>query len=248
MVNDKKGIIISVGRGEKKQVVERSLLKIKVQGQSVSPNVGRGIDLVFVIDTTGSMSDKIKGLLGTCQRFVDEFSALNLGHRIAIVAFGDLTVPGDEIKVIDFAERLEPVKDSLMRIPRYSGGGNSGESSLEAVERAMSLQFRPSAVKVLLLITDEPALQQTLSADETIRRLAKAEFLAFVVSPPEAYYKEMARRTGGSWYQVSANVDFTELLAMFRNVAAKVSEVVSEVFQFGAGSVRNYLQLKAPGK
>lgn len=248
MAGQKKGIIISVGRGEKKQVVERSLVKVKVQGQSVSPKVGRAIDLVFVIDTTGSMSDKIEGLLATCQRFVDEFSALNLGHRIAVVAFGDLTVPGDDIRVIDFAESVESVKDSLRRMPRYGGGGNSGESSLEAVERAMLLQFRPSAVKVLLLITDEPALQQTFSADEMIRRLAKAEVLAFVVSPPEPYYKEMARQTGGSWYQVSANVDFTELLAMFRNVAAKVSEVVSEVFQFGAGSVRNYLQLKAPEK
>jgi Mg-chelatase subunit ChlD len=28
----------------------------------------RGVDLVFVIDTTGSMSDKIESLLATCSR------------------------------------------------------------------------------------------------------------------------------------------------------------------------------------
>ena len=108
---------------------------------------GRGVDLVFVIDTTGSMSDKIESLLATCSRFVEDFNALRLNHRIAIVSFGDLRVPGDRIQNTAFTADVEVTKKSLRHIPRNSGGGNEGESSLEALERALSLPFRSDAVK-----------------------------------------------------------------------------------------------------
>ena len=68
---------------------------LEIGGQSGGTTSGRGVDLVFVIDTTGSMSDKIESLLATCSRFVEDFNALRLNHRIAIVSFGDLRVPGD---------------------------------------------------------------------------------------------------------------------------------------------------------
>jgi Mg-chelatase subunit ChlD len=209
---------------------------------------GRGVDLVFVIDTTGSMSDKIESLLATCARFVESFQALQLDHRIAIVAFGDLNVRGDKIQNTAFTASVETTKRSLRRIPRYSGGGNEGESSLEAVERALSLPFRPDAVKAIVLITDEPAHQQRLRADDIIRRLVERECLVFVASPPLAYFKQMAQRNGGKWYQVAADTHFNDLLDLFKDLARKVSQVVFDVYQIGDGSVADYLRLKPPEK
>jgi Mg-chelatase subunit ChlD len=207
----------------------------------------RKVDLVFVIDTTGSMSDKIDGLLQTCAKFVDEFTALQLQQRIAIVAFGDLRVRGDKIVRTDFTSNVEVTKKSLKKIPRYSGGGNKGESSLEAIEKALDLPFDADAVKVLILITDEPAHQKRLQADEMTGRLAEREFLVFVVSPPLDYYKAMAKRNGGKWYKVSAKTDFTDLLQMFREMASRVSQVVLDVHEIGEGSVAKYLRLNPPG-
>lgn len=200
----------------------------------------RKVDLVFTIDTTGSMSDKIDGLLQTCARFVDEFAALQLQHRIAIVAFGDLKVRGDKIVRTDFTAKVEVTKKSLSSIPRYNGGGNRGESSLEAIDKALEMPFDPAAVKVLILITDEPAHQNKLKAGDVTGMLAEREFLAFVVSPPYRYFQDMARRTGGKWYKVSAKTDFTDLLAMFREVAATVSQTVSDVHELADGSVAKY--------
>ena len=161
------------------------------------------------------MSDKIDGLLQTCAKFVDEFAALHLQHRIAIVAFGDLRVRGDKIVRTDFTSNVEVTKKSLKNIPRYSGGGNNGKSSLEAIEKALDLPFDEDAVKVLILITDEPAHQKHLRADEMTGRLAEREFLVFVVSPPLDYFKAMAKRNGGKWYKVSAKTDFTDLFRCF---------------------------------
>jgi len=207
---------------------------------------GRGVDLVFVIDTTGSMSDKIESLLATCSRFADDFNALHLNHRIAIVSFGDLRVQGDRIQNTAFTSNVEVTKKSLQNIPRNSGGGNEGESSLEALERALSLPFRPDAVKVIVLITDEPADQHKLNAEEMIGRLTEREMLVFVASPPYKYFQRMALRNGGQWYRISAHTRFDDLLKMFRDLAQKVSQVVFDVYQVGDGSVADYLRLKPP--
>ncbi len=223
-------------------------------GREVGPHraggsaAGRGVDLVFVIDTTGSMSDKIESLLATCSRFADDFNALHLNHRIAIVSFGDLRVPGDKIQNTAFTSNVEVTKKSLSNIPRNGGGGNQGESSLEALERALSLPFRPDAVKAIVLITDEPADQHQLHAEEMVYRFTEREILVFVASPPYKYYQRMALRNGGKWYKISANTRFNDLLDLFRDLARKVSQVVFDVYQVGDGSVADYLRLKPPEK
>lgn len=236
------------GFGNRKQIASGSDQIIEAQADQAGQATGRGVDLVFVIDTTGSMSDKIESLLRTCAKFVEEFNMLRLNHRIAIVAFGDLTVRGDKIQNTAFTSQVEVTKKSLRKIPRNSGGGNEGESSLEALERALSLPFRSEAVKAIVLITDEPAHQHRILASDMIGRFSERECLVFVASPPYSYFQEMAIRNGGKWYQVSANTNFNDLLDLFRQLAKRVSQVVFDVYQIGDGSVANYLRLKPPEK
>ncbi len=221
---------------------------LEVSRAPSGPPGERGVDVVFVIDTTGSMSDKIESLLATCSKFVDDFNALHLNHRIAIVSFGDLRVEGDKIQNTAFTADVEVTKKSLRHIPRNNGGGNEGESSLEAVERALSLPFRSDAVKVIVLLTDEPADQHRLHADEMLGRLTERQMLVFVASPPYKYFQRMALRHGGQWYRISAHTNFNDLLKMFRDLAQKVSQVVSDVYQVSDGSVGDYLRLKPPGQ
>ncbi len=241
---EKTNITISISSGGKKEVIAQSGPVIRVQGREIKQS--QAVDLVFVIDTTGSMSDKIQGLLATCTKFIDEFASMKLNSKIAVVAFGDLTVPGDTIEHSDFTDDINMIKKYLKEIPRNGGGGNEGESSLEALTHALKLNFRKNAVKTIILVTDEPALQHKIKAKDMIDRLTQGEFLTFVISTPLKYFQEMAKANGGKWYQISAKTDFTDLLDMFRQVAQKVSKVVSDVYKLGDGSVANYLQLKAP--
>lgn len=209
--------------------------------------VGKDIDLVFVIDTTGSMSNKIQGLLNSCSRFVDEFADLGMNYRMAIVAFGDLNVKRDKIMATGFTENVEIVQKNLRNIPRFSGGGNNGESSLQALEKMIALTFRSGAVKVAILITDEPALQdRNLTVSAVTDQLTRNEILTFVVSPSIGYFKDMAKQTGGKWYKVSSRTDFRDMLDMFRRVAEQVSQVVSDVYRLGDGSVSGYRKLNPP--
>jgi hypothetical protein len=201
-------------------------------------------DLVFVIDTTGSMNDKIDGLIESCQSFVDRLAAKRIDWVAAVVGFGDLTVEGDRIVATPFSSSADRVKTLLRGLPRYSGGGNEGESSLEAVRAALNLPgFRADAMKVIVLITDEPALQRELRPATMTGRLREAGALAFVLSPNLKYFRSMATDTGGQWWSVDSGGDFSRILDVFDKIATKVASTVAAVQQLTGGNVKEYMSL-----
>jgi len=201
-------------------------------------------DLVFVIDTTGSMNDKIDGLIESCQSFVDKLAAKRIDWVAAVVGFGDLTVEGDRIVVTPFSSSADRVKALLRGLPRYSGGGNEGESSLEAVRAALDQPgYRPDAMKVVVLITDEPALQRQLRPATITGRLREAGAIAFVLSPNIKYFRSMATETGGQWWNVNTGGDFSQILDVFDKIATKVASTVAAVHRLTGGDVKEYLGL-----
>jgi hypothetical protein len=242
------GTTISVGSGEnKKIVVTTPATRITSGGKIIKGD--SLLDVVFVFDTTGSMDDKIEALIQTCTQFVDEAKSLDLSSKFALVSFGDIRVEGggDRIElVISPTEDVQEIKHGLVHVPRNNGFGNIGESSLEAIQEALKIPHRPGAVKVLILITDEPAHQHNIKAIDMTRTLSEKEFLVFVVSPPEPYYIEMAKQNGGIWKEIGTTTNLDEILEMFRNLAKKVSEVAQEVHLLADGSVKDYLRLKPP--
>lgn len=203
-------------------------------------------DLVFVIDTTGSMNDKIDALIETCQSFVDRLATRRIDWVAAVVGFGDLTVEGDRIVATPFSSSAERVKALLRGLPRYSGGGNEGESSLEALQAAIDLPgYRPDAMKVVVLITDEPALQKKIRPSAMTGRLRESGVIAFVLSPKINYFRSMAADTGGEWWNVDSGGDFSRILALFDKIATRVAATLESVHKLTGGDVKAYLGLPA---
>jgi hypothetical protein len=66
--------------------------------------------------------------------------------------------------------------------------------------------------------------------------------LTFVISDPQLYFKEMAKRTGGEWWQISSGTNF---LSILDRLTKKVSETVVAVQTEAGGDVQKYLQLKS---
>jgi hypothetical protein len=206
-------------------------------------------DLVFVIDTTGSMNDKIDGLIESCESFVDRLATRRIDWTAAVVGFGDLTVEGDKIVATPFSSSADRVKGLLRGLPRYSGGGNEGESSLEAMQAALDQRgFRPEAMKVVVLITDEPALQRNLRPATITGRLREAGAITFVLSPNIKYFRSMATDTGGYWWKVDSGGDFSRILDVFDKIATRVASTVAAVHKFTGGNVKEYLALPASSR
>lgn len=236
-----------------KIVPDRSGAELRAVGEKkvVRMEMGRDsaralADLVFVIDTTGSMNDKIDALIETCQSFVDKLATRRIDWVAAVVGFGDLTVEGDRIVATPFSSSAERVKALLRGLPRYSGGGNEGESSLEALQAALDQPgYRADAMKVVVLITDEPALQKKIRPAAMTGRLREAGAIAFVLSPKIKYFRSMAADTGGEWWNVDSGGDFYKILEVFDKVATRVASTLDAVHRLTGGNVKEYLSLPA---
>lgn len=217
---------------------------INSKGEQVSQRSQPRCDLVFVIDTTGSMDDKIAGLLATCSKFVEQLSDSQIDWQIALVAFGDLLC-GEKIVATGFSHNVAVVKETLRKIPRFGGGGNDGESSLEAIDKALGIGgYRQNTIKVMLLLTDEPAHQHHLKASTTTGKLREKGVLTFVIAPPLDYFKAMAKDTGGDWFQIGSETNFLSILEMLDKLITKVSTTVAAVQEEAGGDVHKYLQIK----
>ncbi len=129
----------------------------------------RVVDVMFLLDVTGSMQDEIDGVSQGIQNFATELGRRNLDARVGLIAFTDrLTATdsfgrrwtGKEPEVLTFGSApftndMVAFQSRVGRI-RADGGGDVNESSLDATALAARQPFRPSAVKVIILITDAP--------------------------------------------------------------------------------------------
>lgn len=204
------------------------------------------VDVCFVFDTTGSMSGKINGLIDCMVDFIGEFASLRLDWRITTVPYGDLTVRGERVVAdLPFVRSYDEAVGQLRSMPRFYGGSNSGESTLEAVVAALGKPFRPYAVPVLVVLTDEPPLTHDLTEEQVGDQITIREAICFVASPDRPGYRRWAEDNGGQWYQIDATVDTSRMLAYLRSLVRDLPQVAQEVHDLGGGSVRRYLQEKS---
>jgi len=238
--------VVTTGKGQGRLIVAG---KPQVSSETGKITSGNMVDIIFVFDTTGSMDDKISALLDTCAGFVDEAGKMKLDPQFTLISFGDLSVQGggDKIDVVvPPTQDIEKIKHGLKYIPRNNGFGNLGESVLEAIDEAFKIRYREKAVKVMIIITDEPALQWKTKVEKTISTMTQREFLVFVVATDEPYYHEMAIKNGGIWKEIGPNTDLDEILRLFNEMAKKVSQIAKNVHLMGKGSVKEYVKLTAP--
>lgn len=237
------GSLVTAGR--------KTLLVRTASGQLVAPKPGervtiddvrRMVDTTFVFDTTGSMSSKLESLQQCMVEFVRELATFKLDWRFSLLPFGDLTVPSDlVVGDLPFVTDADAAIRMIRSAPHFSGGGNLGESSLEAMQAAINKPYRKGAVKVIVLLTDEPPLTGQLSAGEINRQLKSGEFICFVASPAGCGFEAMARDNGGKWYLIGPSLNTADLLSFLRQLLKNVSRVSNDVHRLGGGSVARYL-------
>lgn len=232
---------LTVGRGRRSQVSYRQ--------EDGTFGLGRAdVDIVFVFDTTGSMCSKIEALVATISELVADLDGFNLDWRVSVVPFGDLKVPGDRIVgSLPFTSQVSVAQQQLRDMPRFSGGGNAGESSIEAVLAGLDKEFRPSAVRVLVLLTDEPA-HGCDRASRVAQRLLDDEVVYFGVTPPLRYFQQWAEATGGRWYRMCADARPDGLLELLRSLCREVADVSRRVHELAGGSVATYRSLPPGGR
>ncbi len=114
------------------------------------------LDLMLVVDTTGSMGDEINYLQAELRSIIGAIAAKHrdLDIRIGFVFYRDL---GDDYvtRTIAFDRDIGRVQGALAR-QDANGGGDYPEAMDQAMIRAVGQDWRPDAAKSLLLVADAP--------------------------------------------------------------------------------------------
>jgi len=157
------------------------------------------VDLVFIVDVSGSFSDEIeRTIYGIAPLLEDD---ITLNFRFGLVVIGSRTQPGEQyfdgaMKVVtDFVPRdefLQYLERALIMAQTLSGGREPSWDAIRyIVENTFGLSFREDSNKVIILMTDEAG--QTHDPNQRVPEsgvaaiVAASPFIVHVYSE-NAYY------------------------------------------------------------
>ena len=124
----------------------------------VDQRVIKALDLVFVVDTTASMSRVLRDLSFSMSGIIRVLERLVPSLQVAVVAYRDHDLRGQLLQVLPptptdrGAGRVQAFVDGLR--PASRGGNTPQEALFEGLERALSLPLRGAAKQTVIVIGD----------------------------------------------------------------------------------------------
>lgn len=120
------------------------------------PQLGGGVrmaDIVFLIDTSGSMGDEIAGVRQNVSDFAQSLNLSDVDFRLGLVQFGNSSGPNPGLFNGGNLTADVPLFTSFIDTLRANGGYEPGFLAIRMAIQGFN--FRPGAQKVFLMITDE---------------------------------------------------------------------------------------------
>lgn len=206
------------------------------------------VDFVFAIDQTGSMGDKIEGVKQNIDEFTTRLAAKGIDYRLGLIVFDDNVAERHWL-----TDNLDEFKGWINRI-NAQGGGDEKENALEALRATTGMNFRSSANRCVVLITDAPYHQypdkdgygRTMyTASNIAMVLGKREMRTFcIVNPSVRGYRDIATATGGQTFDITQ--PFADIL---NNFAITMTSLYSATYETDAEKIPDsiWVQVRLPG-
>ncbi len=170
-------------------------------------------DIVFLIDSSGSMEENINAVIKYVYKMLDVFKDGNLDYTLGIVRFKRILKVND-IKVYDQTKDVNQFKTILRGIKC-----SDGENIFDAIDVGFKqVKFRKNAGRTFILITDEAftpksredqqpssiSRKERIQADlQEIITIAKANGIKInVIALDDGMHKALAKETGGLWFPI----------------------------------------------
>lgn len=186
--------------GEEMQPVAGDL-SVEAQIGGALKNIAEGIatksetdrvDVVFLLDTSGSMAENIRAVGNHLNEMADTFVQNRLDFTLGVVKFryGDILV--------------FPQTSDISKYQRLLKNANTygTERAYDAIMKAITrVQFRDGAARHFIMVTDEK-MSGSFSATEILRRCQSGKIKLDIIGIDDEMQKALARATGGTWYPI----------------------------------------------
>lgn len=187
------------------------------------------VNIIFLIDTTGSMDSYINGVKDRAIEFSNILKSRGTKFKLGLIGFGDLNEK-EKPSVYNFTDDIEKFKRQVKNIPR-TYGGDIPESSLDSLETGVLLLQNSfldhSSQNIFILITDAPPHIPTKSGkgvNEICNMLIEHKVTTYIVARRD---KESLKAfdpitiPNGKYYDL--NDKFYDILD---NIAKSITELI----------------------
>lgn len=140
-----------------------ALLLFSCASISVIAAPSRIVDLVFVIDTTGSMSEDIYEVKTNMKNYLDDLSSAGMDYRIAIVDYRDFperTYSSYDYAynvALDFSGDYNTINDAIDNVDLGNGGDWEETLYSALIDGLDELTWRKNSGKAAIIMGDAPA-------------------------------------------------------------------------------------------
>jgi len=163
-------------------------------------------DIIFLIDTTGSMQDNVQGVRNYVSYFLKPIEEEGIDADLGLVLFSDQEVK--KAKVIGITDNADKFRKWLDKVYFY-GGRDLPESGYEAIIAALEdIKFRKDAQKFFIFISDSPQHdydydgKSKYSLDQMVSILNENGVSVDVVGLDYLPIKQLAWGTDGQWRNI----------------------------------------------
>ena len=186
------------------------------------------LDIVFTIDTTGSMGDDIAAVRASTLALLDQVSSSGADWRMGVVTYKDVPIspygdPTDYPSRIDlgFTNDAEAIRNTINSL-QASGGNDWPESVLSGINAAIGFPWRDGAKKAIIVLGDAPPHDPEPSTGLTSTGVIAsalavdpAEIYPVLISPDDglrAAFGPLASGTGGTVVEAAGATDVARAL------------------------------------
>lgn len=136
-----------------------SAYSISPRRVAIKSSAMRQVDLVLVVDTTGSMGTQIATVKRNLSTLISKLRADGISLYVSVVDYRDITCDGvNSTKVnnnsgVEFYSSIYDISKIINSLSP-SGGGDIPETAIDGLAKAHNLSYRSGAAKFAFLITD----------------------------------------------------------------------------------------------
>ena len=200
------------------------------------------VDIIWVIDDSGSMGDNQQALSDNASTFADMMAQAGIDVRYAVMAFSTWASP---IGVDPWMAEVSRFKNAVLAV---GTNGTATENGLNAIRQATILPgFRPTAQRFIVIVTDEDADDYSPEEEKAVGDLLIQKGITLYgiidVGAAAHHYQGLIDRTGG----YMGNINNANWSATLSKIAESIIKKMTSTIHLSASPESN-LVVKVGGQ